>query len=74
MKDPKDWEKWLIDEPAAEIVRKIFALVLSGRRPSQIARQLEKENILIPPAYNEYVGRKHSQKIPLNPCAWIRKL
>ena len=42
-------------------------------RPSQIARQLEKENILIPSAYYESVGRKHSQKIPLNPCAWDQK-
>ena len=73
VKDPENREKWLIDEPAAEIVRKIFALALGGRGPSQIARQLEKENILIPSAYYESVGRKHSQKIPLNPCAWDQK-
>lgn len=73
VKDPEDREKWLIDEPAAEIVCKIFTLALGGRGPSQIARQLEKENILIPSAYYESVGRKHSQKIPLNPCAWDQK-
>ncbi len=35
MKDPNDKEKWLIDEPAAEVVRKIFALCLAGRGPLQ---------------------------------------
>lgn len=32
-KDPNDKEKWLIDEPAAEVVRKIYALCLAGRGP-----------------------------------------
>lgn len=70
VKDPDDKEKWLIDEPAAEVVRKIYALCLAGRGPSQIARQLEKEKILVPSAYYESVGRSHSQKVPTNPCSW----
>ncbi len=70
VKDPGDKEKWLIDEPAAEVVRKIYALCLAGRGPSQIARQLEKEKILVPSAYYESVGRSHSQKVPTNPCSW----
>ena len=70
VKDPNDKEKWLIDEPAAEVVRKIYALCLAGRGPSQIARQLEKEKILVPSAYYESVGRSHSQKVPTNPCSW----
>ena len=53
-----------IDEPAAEVVRKIYALCLAGRGPSQIARQLEKEKILVPSAYYESVGRSHAQKVP----------
>ena len=70
VKDPDDKEKWLIDEPAAEVVRQIYALCLAGRGPSQIARQLEKEKILVPSAYYESVGRSHSQKVPTNPCSW----
>ena len=70
VKDPDDKEKWLIDEPAAEVVRKIYALCLAGRGPSQIARQLEKEKILVPSAYYESVGRSHSHKVPTNPCSW----
>lgn len=70
VKDPADKEKWLIDEPAAEVVRKIFALSLAGKGPAQIARQLEREEVLIPSAYYESVGRKSGHKIPLNPCSW----
>lgn len=43
MKSPEDKGKWIIDEEAAEVVRKIFSLSLSGRGISQIARQLEQE-------------------------------
>lgn len=73
MKDPADKEKWLIDEPAAEIVRKIFALCLGGRGPSQIARQLEKENIMVPSAYYQSVNRKCAQKVPIGSCHWDTK-
>lgn len=73
VKDPDDKEKWLIDEPAAEVVRKIYALCLAGRGPSQIARQLEKEKILVPSAYYESVDRSHSQKVPTNPYSWDQK-
>ncbi len=73
MKDPTDKEKWLIDEPAAEIVRKIFALCLDGRGPSQIARQLEKEHIMVPSAYYKSVNRKCSQKVPIGSCHWDTK-
>ena len=70
IRDTEDKEKWLIDEPAAAVVRKIYELCLAGRGPSQIARQLENERVLIPSAYYESVGRKHSQKVPLNPYNW----
>ena len=73
VKDPDDKEKWLIDEPAAEVVRKIFALCLAGRGPLQIARQLEEEKILVPSAYYERVGRTHAQKVPSGYCKWDQK-
>ena len=57
MKDPNDKEKWLIDEPAAKAVRKIHALCLAGRGASQIARQLEKEQILIINASTDYMRK-----------------
>ena len=73
VKDLNDKEKWLIDEPAAEVVRKIYALCLAGRGPLQIAKQLEKENILVPSAYYESVGRTHAQKVPSDYCKWNQK-
>lgn len=65
-----DKEQWYIDEPAAEVVRKIYDLCLSGRGPSQIARQLEREKILTPTAYLNSVGRKTSNPMPANIYGW----
>jgi DNA invertase Pin-like site-specific DNA recombinase len=39
-KDPADKTKWLVDEPAAAVVRKIFALCMDGKGPTEIARIL----------------------------------
>lgn len=68
--DEHDHEKWLIDEPAAEIVRRIFALCLDGKGPMQIAGQLETDKVLIPSAYFQSQGRKPGRKIPANPFSW----
>lgn len=65
-KDETDKEKWLIDEPAAEIVKKIYSLCLAGRGPLQIAKQLEREKVLVPTAYFESVGRKTRNATPLD--------
>ena len=73
VKDTENSEQWLIDEPAAEVVRYIYNLCLAGKGPSQIARQLEQEKIMIPSAYYESVGRKHAHKVPLNPYYWDQK-
>lgn len=73
VKDPNDKEKWLIDEPSAEVVRKIYALCLAGRGPLQIAKQLEEEKILVPSAYYESIGRTHAQKVPSDYCKWDQK-
>ena len=69
-KSPEDREKWLIDEPAAEVVRRIFHLCLAGRGPSQIARDLEREKILTPTAYYNSIGRAASNASPVNPYLW----
>lgn len=72
-KSENDPKQWVVDEPAAEMVKRIYALCLAGRGPSQIARQLEKEQVLIPSAYYESVGRTHAQKVFQNPYAWDQK-
>ena len=72
-KSENDPKQWVVDEPAAEVVKRIYALCLAGHGPSQIARQFEKEQVLIPSAYYESVGRTHAQKEFQNPYAWDQK-
>lgn len=72
LKNPQDKEDWLVDEPAADIVRKIYALCLDGRGPLQIAKQLEQEKVLIPSAYYASLGRK-TRKQYTHPYAWDQK-
>ncbi len=40
VKDPEDKNHWLVDEEAAEVVRKIFRLTVEGMGPYQIAKQI----------------------------------
>jgi len=50
-KDPANSEKWIIDDEAAEIVRRIFRMTINGKGPYEIAATLEKEHVLCPSAY-----------------------
>ncbi len=51
IKDKDDKDKWLIDKPAAIVVRNIFDLCANGFGPLQIAKRLRAEEVLIPTAY-----------------------
>lgn len=53
-KDPKNPKKIIVDEASAAVVRHIFELCIAGKGPSQIARQLEGEQIYTPTMY-EYM-------------------
>ena len=48
MKNPDNKDEWIVDEPAAKIVRKIFDLCVSGLGPTQIAKRLKAEKVLTP--------------------------
>jgi DNA invertase Pin-like site-specific DNA recombinase len=50
-KDENDSKKLVVDEEAAAIVRRIFAMCAAGSGPSQIARKLREEQILCPTTY-----------------------
>ena len=45
MLDPSDKSKWLIDEEAAETVKRIFRMTIEGFGPQQIAKTLATEKI-----------------------------
>lgn len=58
-KDPNDKEKWIIDEEAAQTVRRIFEMFAKGVRMPEIARKLTQEKVETPTLYN----LKHGIKI-----------
>lgn len=58
MKNPDNKDEWIVDEPAAKIVRKIFDLCVSGLGPTQIAKRLKAEKVLTPTEYWNSIGRK----------------
>ena len=68
--DSDDPKKWVIDEEAAQIVKRIFALCMEGKGPSQIAALLEKERVLNPTAYKQWEGRKTPHQTPENEYRW----
>ena len=70
VRDTENKDIWHIDEPAAAVVRKIFAPCLAGRGPLQIAKQLEQERILTPTAYHHSIGRAVSNPLPADPYRW----
>lgn len=57
MKKPDNPKEWIIDEPAAEIVKRIFSMCVSGDGPSKIARILTDEKIPTPSEYWRGCGR-----------------
>ena len=70
MKNLENPKEWMIDEEAAQVVKKIFTLCMNGRGPSQIADQLEKDKILTPTAYKNKQGVKTPHAEPENPYRW----
>ena len=69
MKKPNNKDEWIIDEPAAEIVRRIFKMCVSGLGPSQIAKQLKADEVLTPTEYWISIGR-NCGKPPSVPYHW----
>ncbi len=61
-KSETDKNLWVIDEEAAEVVRKIFHLCIDGYGPSKIARILTQEGIPTPTAYALSQGRDNGHK------------
>ena len=71
MKDPQDPTKWIIDEEAAIVVRRIVSLRFDGYGPEQIAQILTDNQILVPLEYAISKGiRKPNRRSNDNPCFW----
>ena len=51
IKDPNDPKHWIVDDEAAQVVRRVYSMTLEGFGTEQIATQLEKDDVLTPRAY-----------------------
>ena len=51
IKDPNDPKHWIVDDEAAQVVRRVYSMTLEGFETEQIAAQLEKDDVLTPRAY-----------------------
>lgn len=67
VKDPDDKKKWIVDDEAAAIVKRIFDLCIAGKGPMQIAKILTADRVLTVTAYN---ARQKGRSLPDNPCSW----
>ena len=71
IKDPEDKNHWIVDEEAAEVVREIFHLCVSGYGPTKLANELQRRKILTPVEYAKSKGWSvRSVKQQDDPFAW----
>ena len=56
IKDERDKNKWIVDEKAAEVVRRIFNMTMQGNGPYRIAKILESEKVDIPAYHQQKLG------------------
>ena len=71
LKDPNDKSRWVIDEEAAEIVRRIYKLTLEGQGAYRICKILEADKVEIPAYHQSKLGVGLWQSRELNhPYRW----
>ena len=73
IKDPEDTKRWIVDEEAAAVVQKIFALCMDGLGPTQIAKWLKENKVLNPTAYAYEKGLPAPNKPPVDPYKWTNE-
>lgn len=69
-KDPVDKKKWIVDEEAAEIVKRIFDLCIAGKGPMQIAKLLTAQHVLTVKAH---YAQRDGKPLPEKPYQWSPK-
>ncbi|MDO4321631.1 MAG: DUF4368 domain-containing protein [Lachnospiraceae bacterium] len=73
LRNPDDNTRWLVDEEAATVVRRIFSLCMQGNRMSAIATILWEDKVLTPSAYKASKGIGVS-RVSENPYRLFRKI
>lgn len=71
-KDPNDKHKWLVDEEAAAVVRRIFRLTIEGKGSYDIARILFEDKVETPAVYfgKQGIGVWKNKEEFTNPYNW----
>ncbi|MEY8390619.1 DUF4368 domain-containing protein [Lachnospiraceae bacterium 45-W7] len=69
LRNPDDKTRWLVDEEAAAVVRRIFSLCMQGYGPTAIADMLWADKVLTPSAYKVSKGIGVSM-VSENPYNW----
>lgn len=67
MKNPENKKQWIIDEPAAEVVKKIYDLCIDGKGPTQIAKILRNEKVL---TVKSHYAQVKGKPLPHEPYRW----
>ena len=71
IKDPENPKRWIVDEEAAQVVRRIYRMTLEGVGTEQIAAKLEEDGVLTPRAYWQSKGINRPGKVKdLPPTHW----
>ena len=71
VKDPENPKRWIVDEEAARVVRRIYRMTLEGVGTEQIAAKLEEDGVLTPRAYWQSKGINRPGKVKdLPPTHW----
>ena len=65
--DPNDRKKWIVDEEAAAVVKRIFDLCVAGKGPMQIAKILKADKVLTTRAH---YAKQKGKSLPDNPYSW----
>ena len=68
--DPNDKKKWIVDEEAAAVVKRIFDLCIAGKGPMQIAKILTADKVLTVKAY---YAKRDGKTMPDNLYRWDYK-
>jgi len=71
MKSPDNKDFWVVDEPAAEVVRRVYQLTMDGYGLNQISNILTKDKVLVPSHYLKMTGNSKWQKnVAKDPYLW----
>lgn len=69
VKSAEDKLKWVVDPDAADVVKDIFKMCMTGLGPTQIARKLEQRCVEVPTVHLNRMGINTPARQPENPYA-----